>query len=80
MLFGSKLPDVARSLGKSMAEFKRGMHGIEEEMRDATRSTPSRPAPRPRFDNIDDRDEPTAPKFEPPPESGPETNPPTESA
>lgn len=26
LLFGSKLPSVARSLGKSLTEFKHGMH------------------------------------------------------
>ncbi len=26
LLFGSRLPSVARSMGKSITEFKRGMH------------------------------------------------------
>jgi sec-independent protein translocase protein TatA len=75
LLFGGKLPEVAKSIGKSMMEFKRGLQGIDQEVRAATRYTPP-PAPaRPqRFNEIDDRDEPTAPKFEPPPE---ETAPPT---
>lgn len=33
VLFGGKrLPELARSLGKSIQEFKKGMQGIEEEI------------------------------------------------
>jgi sec-independent protein translocase protein TatA len=32
LLFGRKLPDVGRSLGKTMTEFKKGMKGIEDEV------------------------------------------------
>jgi sec-independent protein translocase protein TatA len=64
LLFGNKLPSVARSLGKSVTDFKKGMSGIEEEFRaadrDSTRTASRRPA------EIEDREEATAPKFEPP--------------
>jgi sec-independent protein translocase protein TatA len=60
LLFGSRLPSVARSLGKSMTEFKKGMHGIEDELNSSASSRPKR------VHEIDDRDEATAPKFEPP--------------
>jgi len=74
LLFGSKLPDVARSLGKSMNEFRRGMSGLQEEVHSAT-STASRAASTSRYHEIDDRDEATAPKFEPPTsEPKPDTN------
>jgi len=33
LLFGRKLPDVGRSLGKGIVEFKKGIRGIEEEFR-----------------------------------------------
>ncbi len=33
LLFGSRLPGVARSLGKSMTEFKRGLNEIQDEVR-----------------------------------------------
>jgi sec-independent protein translocase protein TatA len=33
LLFGSRLPGVARSLGKSMTEFKKGLNGLEEDVR-----------------------------------------------
>src|SRR5436853_530594 len=63
LLFGSRLPSVARSLGKSMTEFKRGLHDIQDDVRVAdTRPVKSSS----RFHEIDDRDEATAPKFEPP--------------
>jgi sec-independent protein translocase protein TatA len=32
LLFGKKLPEVGRSLGKSVTEFKRGLAGLEEEV------------------------------------------------
>lgn len=65
LLFGNKLPSVARSLGKSMTEFKKGISDIHEEVRSAgsaTRSTQQTS----RYHEIDDREEATAPKFEPP--------------
>ncbi len=66
LLFGKRLPEVARSLGKGIVEFKKGVRGIEEEVERATyadtytASSSSRPEPE------DDRQEVTAPKFEPP--------------
>ena len=32
LLFGKRLPDIARSLGKSMVEFKKGLKGLEDEI------------------------------------------------
>lgn len=32
LLFGKRLPEVARNLGKGMLEFKKGMSGIEDEI------------------------------------------------
>jgi sec-independent protein translocase protein TatA len=40
LLFGSRLPSVARSLGKSMTEFKKGMREFEDEMHSTIRSEP----------------------------------------
>jgi sec-independent protein translocase protein TatA len=37
LLFGNRLPSVMRSLGRGMVEFKKGMEGIEDEVRDAGR-------------------------------------------
>jgi sec-independent protein translocase protein TatA len=30
LLFGTRLPSIARSMGKSITEFKRGMHDDEK--------------------------------------------------
>lgn len=66
LLFGKRLPEVARSLGKGMVEFKRGIRGVEEEFR-STVNTRTDPSPRRRPDPVDDdRQEWTAPRFEPP--------------
>ena len=39
LLFGKRLPEVGRSVGKSMMEFKRGMQGIESEINSAVSAT-----------------------------------------
>jgi len=64
LLFGKNLPSVARSVGKSFNEFKRGMSGIQEEFLNGGESHPKQSMPR--YHEIDDREEATAPKFEPP--------------
>ena len=38
LLFGKRLPEVGRSLGKGIIEFKKGLAGIEE---DVTQSVPA---------------------------------------
>ncbi len=66
LLFGKRLPEVARSLGKGVVEFKKGISGIEEDLRTDTSSRYASSSRTSRFNEIDDRDEATAPKFEPP--------------
>ena len=65
LLFGRKLPEVGRYLGKGIVEFKKGMRGLEDEI-DTPTSTTSAPAaptqleqPRPPQRMVT-----TAPKFE----------------
>jgi len=36
LLFGRKLPDIGRSLGKTVIEFKKGIGGMEDEINTAT--------------------------------------------
>lgn len=45
LLFGKRLPEVGRSLGKGIVEFKKGLKGVEEEIeRESSRpSTVARP-------------------------------------
>ena len=35
IVFGKRLPDVARNLGKGIVEFKKGVRGIEDEVEDS---------------------------------------------
>jgi sec-independent protein translocase protein TatA len=60
ILFGGRLPSVARSLGKSIIEFKKGMSDIENEVKSSIYSEPDRRI------KHDDNSEPTSPRFEPP--------------
>jgi sec-independent protein translocase protein TatA len=32
LLFGKRLPEIGRSLGKSLVEFKKGMHDVKDEI------------------------------------------------
>lgn len=64
LLFGKRLPEVGRSLGKGLVEFKKGVRGIQDEINGATRDDSHNVSSR--YNDIDDRDEATAPKFEPP--------------
>lgn len=69
LLFGNRLPEVAKSVGNSFNQFKKGMQGIEEDVNTSSRastSTASRSANR----TIEDREEVSTPKFEPPPAEG----------
>ena len=76
LLFGKNLPGVAKTLGKHYGDFKRGLSDIQNEFNNATREvedsvgggykSKSSPA---QFDDYDDFEEASAPKFEPPPQS-----------
>ncbi len=63
LLFGKRLPEVGRSLGKGLMEFKKGVQGIEDEVDSASRTASSTSHA---SATVDDRQEATAPKFEPP--------------
>lgn len=39
LLFGKRLPEVARSMGKSVTEFKRGLQGIDDVTKDVYEET-----------------------------------------
>ena len=61
LLFGKRLPEVGRSLGKGIVEFKKGLKGVEEVI-DEESSRPETP-------RVDDRIDVEAPKFDIPSES-----------
>ena len=63
LLFGKRLPEVGRSLGKGIVEFKKGIHGIEDELDSVTSTTNEKTS---YSEPEDNREEATAPKFEPP--------------
>jgi sec-independent protein translocase protein TatA len=60
ILFGGRLPSVARSLGKSIVEFKKGMTDLENEVKSSVYSEPSGKV------GYSDHSEPAGPRFEPP--------------
>ena len=70
MLFGGKLPEMARDIGKGILEFQRGMNEwgneakktIFDESSSKTAKEDSIPTPKPETQEI------SAPKFEPPTE------------
>lgn len=63
LLFGKRLPEVGRSLGKGIVEFKKGVQGIEDEIDSAASTATSSSRSQA---SADDYEEATAPKFEPP--------------
>ncbi len=65
LLFGKRLPEVGRTLGKGIVEFKKGIRGIEEEFRFDEHSIKSQYHPEPTT-TPSDLIESAVPKFEPP--------------
>ncbi len=66
LIFGKRLPEVMRGLGKGITEFKKGMSGIEDEMNRSSSYNPPNYHEPPRPLPIEERHEVTAPKFQPP--------------
>jgi len=76
LLFGERLPEVARKLGKQLNDFRRSVRGIQEEFTGAlsgiehstgSYSSSSSSSGRSSDDLVDESSEATAPKFVPPP-------------
>jgi sec-independent protein translocase protein TatA len=77
LLFGKNLPSVMKSFGKQYRQLRQSMSDLQSQMDPITKefydisnpttsSRSSKPA-RKVYDDYDDRDEVSAPKFEPPP-------------
>jgi sec-independent protein translocase protein TatA len=47
LLFGKRLPEVGRSLGKGIVEFKKGLKGVEEEIEQVDEDKAHSPLPGP---------------------------------
>lgn len=58
LLFGKRLPEVGRSLGRGIAEFKKGLHDVQDEM---SREEPE-PPPKKKLRAPEDQ-EPDTPKL-----------------
>ncbi len=72
LLFGRRLPEVGRYLGKGIVEFKKGVKGLEDEVDTGTTAARHEPAP----DQIraPQRVAANAPKFEDTPASAASNN------
>lgn len=62
VIFGKNLPEVGRSLGKGIVEFKKGLRGMEDEFDSSVPSHSRASEPTPTLGLADA----TVPKFEPP--------------
>jgi sec-independent protein translocase protein TatA len=78
MLFGKRLPEVAKQAGRTLGEVKKYVSGLQAELNSAIYTdTPSGSSKSSAnissysYNDYDDRDEQTAPKFEPPPAEPP---------
>ncbi len=70
MLFGSRLPDVARNFGRTYRELRKKVDDFQREFRewDKVDTTPNKSLPKYSSDDEVKRVEPSAPKFIPPPD------------
>lgn len=68
ILFGSRLPEVARNVGRTYSQFRKSLSDIQASFKiDESSSSSSKSEPS-YSDRYDDYEEPVAPKFDPPPE------------
>jgi sec-independent protein translocase protein TatA len=72
LLFGKNLPGVARQLGSSYREFRKGLFDLQSSLNVIDDDTPNyktkaKTYSASSYDDYDDYEEATAPKFEPPP-------------
>src|SRR5262249_49434307 len=63
LLFGDRLPEVMRSMGRGLSEFKKGMRGLENSI---TSAADSSSRPNVTYSKADDHEDVPAPRFDPP--------------
>lgn len=64
LLFGRRLPEIGRHLGKGIVEFKKGLHGLEDEITQNVTAPAQRPEQPVEQIRPPQRVAATAPKFE----------------
>ncbi|MFQ5653307.1 MAG: twin-arginine translocase TatA/TatE family subunit [Planctomycetota bacterium] len=62
LIFGRRLPEVMRSLGRGVIEFKKGVRGIEEEVESAKSETNEPPSGTPSTSRGEEKIAPPADK------------------
>ena len=69
LLFGSKLPEVAKTIGGSYREFKKGLSEFQISLHDMTSDAPAASSRKKQraYQDYDDYDQAPAPRFDPPP-------------
>jgi sec-independent protein translocase protein TatA len=84
VLFGSKLPEVAKMLGQHYSRFRKTLTDLQaqvnlHEIYDPRPSSSSYASSRSlsSYSSFEDHDEATAPRFQPPPEEPPAISPPS---
>ena len=70
LLFGKRLPEVGRSLGKGIVEFKKGINGIEDDISSASSESNYTSQSTATTTETDELDTAAAPKFVPLSERG----------
>jgi sec-independent protein translocase protein TatA len=66
LLFGNRLPTVARSLGRSLSEFKKGMSDLEQDFKSSIYSEPKQRVTYSNSNPNEQTEQPAGPRFEPP--------------
>jgi sec-independent protein translocase protein TatA len=64
LLFGRKLPEIGRYLGKGIVEFKKGLKGVEDDIEGNASAAPSKPEPAMDQPRPPQRVSTSVPKFE----------------
>lgn len=81
MLYGERLPEVARAWGKQLIQLKKNINAVHEQVKstitNAAATTTEPLTDRSSWENSEDRQEAIAPKFEPPPPEFPAAPPAT---